>query len=163
MGRRSLLLVVSYTSRIDYPNSDSRPIIVILLQGHSNSDPSLSMDFNTDSHTSPSVDMDIDPYDLFRDDDDHQDDDYYQDTNYHKDMVVYLIDASPKVFNYDTVSAKRAGSKLRSRIVAEQSISKWCQMIEQLEDQVSEVLQEERQIKRKKLIFILLSVVFPNH
>ncbi|KAI3929106.1 hypothetical protein MKW92_027689 [Papaver armeniacum] len=41
--------------------------------------------------------------------------------------------------------AKRAGSKLRSRIVAEQSISKWCQTIEQLEDQVSEVLQEERE------------------
>ncbi|KAI3905685.1 hypothetical protein MKW92_028269, partial [Papaver armeniacum] len=83
------------------------------------------------------------------------------DTDYGKDMVVCL-DASPKVFNSDTVSAKRAGSKLRSRIVAEQSISKWCQMIEQLEDQVSEVLQEERHIKRMKLIFILLSVVFPN-
>ncbi|KAI3922627.1 hypothetical protein MKX01_006316 [Papaver californicum] len=41
--------------------------------------------------------------------------------------------------------AKRAGSKLRSRIVAEQSISKWCQTIEQLEDQVSEVLREERE------------------
>ncbi|OVA07484.1 Helicase [Macleaya cordata] len=41
--------------------------------------------------------------------------------------------------------AKRAGSKLRSRIVSEQSIAKWCQTIEQMEDQVAEVLQEERE------------------
>lgn len=40
--------------------------------------------------------------------------------------------------------AKRAGSKLKSRIVAEQSISKWCKIIEQMEDQVAAVLQEER-------------------
>ncbi|OVA19622.1 Helicase [Macleaya cordata] len=40
--------------------------------------------------------------------------------------------------------AKRAGSKLRSRIMSEQSIAKWCQTIELMEDQVSEVLQEER-------------------
>lgn len=40
--------------------------------------------------------------------------------------------------------AKRAGSKLKSRIVAEQSIHKWSQVIEQMEDQISEVLQEER-------------------
>ncbi|CAL0309750.1 unnamed protein product [Lupinus luteus] len=41
--------------------------------------------------------------------------------------------------------AKRAGSKLKSRIVAEQSIIKWSHMIEQMEDQVAEVLQEERE------------------
>ncbi|KAK6938969.1 Helicase, C-terminal [Dillenia turbinata] len=41
--------------------------------------------------------------------------------------------------------AKRAGSKLKSRIVAEQSITKWSQMIEQMEDQVAEILQEERE------------------
>ncbi|KAE9591041.1 putative RNA helicase [Lupinus albus] len=41
--------------------------------------------------------------------------------------------------------AKRAGSKLKSRIVAEQSILKWSHMIEQMEDQVAEVLQEERE------------------
>ncbi|KAI3464819.1 hypothetical protein Pfo_021482 [Paulownia fortunei] len=40
---------------------------------------------------------------------------------------------------------KRAGSRLRSRIVAEQSIKKWSQMIEQMEDQVSSILQEERE------------------
>ena len=39
---------------------------------------------------------------------------------------------------------KRAGSKLKSRIVAEQSIIKWCRMIEQMEDQVAAILQEER-------------------
>ncbi|XP_015074090.1 DEAD-box ATP-dependent RNA helicase 28 [Solanum pennellii] len=40
---------------------------------------------------------------------------------------------------------KRAGSRLKSRIVAEQSITKWAQVIEQLEDQVSAVMQEERE------------------
>ncbi|CAN4094003.1 unnamed protein product [Withania somnifera] len=40
---------------------------------------------------------------------------------------------------------KRAGSRLKSRIVAEQSITKWAQVIEQLEDQVSAILQEERE------------------
>ncbi|KHN30301.1 DEAD-box ATP-dependent RNA helicase 28 [Glycine soja] len=41
--------------------------------------------------------------------------------------------------------AKRAGSKLKSRIVAEQSIHKWSHIIEQMEDQISEVLHEERE------------------
>ncbi|XP_009798202.1 DEAD-box ATP-dependent RNA helicase 28 [Nicotiana sylvestris] len=40
---------------------------------------------------------------------------------------------------------KRAGSRLRSRIVAEQSIAKWAQVIEQLEDQVAAIMQEERE------------------
>ncbi|XP_076950948.1 DEAD-box ATP-dependent RNA helicase 28-like [Bidens hawaiensis] len=40
---------------------------------------------------------------------------------------------------------KRAGSKLKSRIVAEQSITKWSQIIEQMEDQVATVLREERE------------------
>lgn len=42
------------------------------------------------------------------------------------------------------LQVKRAGSRLKSRIVAEQSITKWAQVIEQLEDQVSAVMQEER-------------------
>ncbi|CAN1240518.1 DEAD-box ATP-dependent RNA helicase 28 [Linum grandiflorum] len=41
--------------------------------------------------------------------------------------------------------AKRVGSKLKSRIVAEQSITKWAQIIDQMEDQVAEVLQDERE------------------
>lgn len=40
---------------------------------------------------------------------------------------------------------KRAGSKLKSRIVAEQSITKWGQQIEQMEDQVASILREERE------------------
>ncbi|KAL8258270.1 hypothetical protein R6Q59_030311 [Mikania micrantha] len=40
---------------------------------------------------------------------------------------------------------KRAGSKLKSRIVAEQSITKWSQVIEQMEDQVASILREERE------------------
>ncbi|KAJ8538254.1 hypothetical protein K7X08_014794 [Anisodus acutangulus] len=40
---------------------------------------------------------------------------------------------------------KRAGSRLKSRIVAEQSITKWAQVIEQLEDQVAAIMQEERE------------------
>ncbi|KAF9683155.1 hypothetical protein SADUNF_Sadunf05G0183100 [Salix dunnii] len=41
--------------------------------------------------------------------------------------------------------AKRAGSKLRSRIAAEQSIIKWSHIIENMEKQVADVLQEERE------------------
>ncbi|XP_058098911.1 DEAD-box ATP-dependent RNA helicase 28 [Magnolia sinica] len=41
--------------------------------------------------------------------------------------------------------AKRAGSTLKNRIVAEQSILQWSQMIEQMEDQVASILQEERE------------------
>ncbi|KAG5542997.1 hypothetical protein RHGRI_015924 [Rhododendron griersonianum] len=41
--------------------------------------------------------------------------------------------------------AKRAGSKLKSRIVAEQSVTKWSQNIDQMEDNVAAVLQEERE------------------
>ncbi|VVA40216.1 PREDICTED: DEAD-box ATP-dependent RNA, partial [Prunus dulcis] len=41
--------------------------------------------------------------------------------------------------------AKRARSKLKSRIVAEQSIIKWSQIIEQMEDQVAAILLEERE------------------
>lgn len=41
--------------------------------------------------------------------------------------------------------AKRAGSKLLSRVVAEQSIAKWCQNIEQMEDDVASIIQEERE------------------
>ncbi|XP_075517082.1 DEAD-box ATP-dependent RNA helicase 28 [Primulina tabacum] len=40
---------------------------------------------------------------------------------------------------------KRAGSRLKSRIVSEQSIKKWCEIIEQMEDQVTSILQEERE------------------
>lgn len=47
-------------------------------------------------------------------------------------------------FSSTFLQAKRAGSKLKSRIVAEQSIVKWSQTIEQMEDQVSSILQEEK-------------------
>ncbi|KAL6555448.1 DEAD-box ATP-dependent RNA helicase 28 [Orobanche gracilis] len=40
---------------------------------------------------------------------------------------------------------KRDGSKLRGRIVAEQSIIKWSQIIEQMEGRISVILQEERE------------------
>ncbi|TYJ34882.1 hypothetical protein E1A91_A05G198500v1 [Gossypium mustelinum] len=40
--------------------------------------------------------------------------------------------------------AKRVGSKLKSRIVAEQSITKWSQKIEEMEEKVTEVIEEER-------------------
>ncbi|KAK3231850.1 hypothetical protein Dsin_003731 [Dipteronia sinensis] len=41
--------------------------------------------------------------------------------------------------------AKRVGSKLKSRIVAEQAITKWSQIIDQMEDQVAAILREERE------------------
>ncbi|XP_015875716.2 DEAD-box ATP-dependent RNA helicase 28 [Ziziphus jujuba] len=50
--------------------------------------------------------------------------------------------------------AKRAGSKLKSRIVAEQSIIKWSQTIEQMEDQVAAILQEkseERALRKAEM------------
>ncbi|KAL3845334.1 hypothetical protein ACJIZ3_002737 [Penstemon smallii] len=40
---------------------------------------------------------------------------------------------------------KRAGSRLKSRVVAEQSIKKWSQIIEQMEDHVNSIYQEERE------------------
>ncbi|KAE8674790.1 DEAD-box ATP-dependent RNA helicase 28 [Hibiscus syriacus] len=40
--------------------------------------------------------------------------------------------------------AKKVGSKLKSRIVAEQSIAKWSQKIEEMEEKVTEVIEEER-------------------
>ncbi|KAG4991110.1 hypothetical protein JHK87_024567 [Glycine soja] len=46
--------------------------------------------------------------------------------------------------------AKRAGSKLKSRIVAEQSIHKWSHIIEQMEDQISEA---ENMIAHREEIF----------
>ncbi|MQM02378.1 hypothetical protein Taro_035144 [Colocasia esculenta] len=41
--------------------------------------------------------------------------------------------------------AKRAGSQLKNRIVAEKSIAEWSRTIENMEDQVSDILQEERE------------------
>ncbi|KAK8971140.1 DEAD-box ATP-dependent RNA helicase 28 [Platanthera guangdongensis] len=41
--------------------------------------------------------------------------------------------------------AKRAGSKLRSRIVADRSVSEWSHFIEENEDQISSIIREERE------------------
>lgn len=41
--------------------------------------------------------------------------------------------------------AKRAGSKLRSRIVADRSIAEWSHFIEENEDQISSIIREERE------------------
>lgn len=41
--------------------------------------------------------------------------------------------------------AKRAGSKLKSRIVAELAINKWSQIVEEMEDQYVAVLREEKE------------------
>ncbi|CAO2833814.1 unnamed protein product [Amaranthus hypochondriacus] len=41
--------------------------------------------------------------------------------------------------------AKKAGSQLKNRIVAEQTINKWVHIIEQMEDQVATILQEEKE------------------
>lgn len=56
--------------------------------------------------------------------------------------VTFLTDNDRSVLK---AIAKRAGSKLKSRIVAELSIAKWSQIIEQMEDQVAAILQEERE------------------
>ncbi|WOL09700.1 DEAD-box ATP-dependent RNA helicase 28 isoform X2 [Canna indica] len=41
--------------------------------------------------------------------------------------------------------AKKAGSLLKSRIVAERPVTEWSKLIEQMEDQISAVIQEERE------------------
>ncbi|CAL9109276.1 unnamed protein product, partial [Musa textilis] len=41
--------------------------------------------------------------------------------------------------------AKKAGSQLKNRIVAERSVAEWSKLVEQMEDQISTVLQEERE------------------
>ncbi|KAL2895536.1 DEAD-box ATP-dependent RNA helicase 28 [Bienertia sinuspersici] len=41
--------------------------------------------------------------------------------------------------------AKKAGSKLKSRIVAEESINKWAKIVEQMENQVAAILREEKE------------------
>ncbi|CAN6988248.1 unnamed protein product [Brassica rapa subsp. trilocularis] len=43
------------------------------------------------------------------------------------------------------VIAKKVGSKLKSRIIPEQSIVKWSQIIDEMEDQYSTVIREERE------------------
>ncbi|CAN7110230.1 unnamed protein product [Brassica rapa subsp. narinosa] len=43
------------------------------------------------------------------------------------------------------VIAKKVGSKLKSRIISEQSIVKWSQIIDEMEDQYSAVIREERE------------------
>ncbi|OVA16206.1 SAP domain [Macleaya cordata] len=48
--------------------------------------------------------MDLDPEDLFRDDDDDPENEFYQERDYGKEMVVYLVDASPKMFNSVSIS-----------------------------------------------------------
>ncbi|XP_077229513.1 ATP-dependent DNA helicase 2 subunit Ku70-like protein [Tasmannia lanceolata] len=42
--------------------------------------------------------MDLDPEELFRDDEDDLDNDLYQEREFTKEFVVYLVDASPKMF-----------------------------------------------------------------
>ncbi|KAA8528760.1 hypothetical protein F0562_036115 [Nyssa sinensis] len=54
--------------------------------------------------------------------------------------------------------AKRAGSKLKSRIVSEQSITKWSLIIDEMEDQVAAIIQEERFAKSN--VFIMFSITF---
>ncbi|XP_062170512.1 ATP-dependent DNA helicase 2 subunit KU70 [Alnus glutinosa] len=43
--------------------------------------------------------MDLDPDDVFRDDDDDPDNEVYQERESTKELVVYLVDASPKMFS----------------------------------------------------------------
>ncbi|KAM7514544.1 hypothetical protein LguiA_004127 [Lonicera macranthoides] len=43
--------------------------------------------------------MDLDPDDVFRDDEEEPENDFYQERQASKELVVYLVDASPKMFN----------------------------------------------------------------
>ncbi|XP_078166668.1 DEA(D/H)-box RNA helicase family protein isoform X1 [Carex rostrata] len=41
--------------------------------------------------------------------------------------------------------AKKAGSQLKNRLVAEKPVSEWCKLIDEMEDQISNIFQEERE------------------
>lgn len=56
--------------------------------------------------------------------------------------VTFVTDSDRSLLKAIT---KRVGSKLKRRIVAEQSISKWSQIIDQMEEQVAAILEEERE------------------
>ncbi|KAJ4968377.1 hypothetical protein NE237_015078 [Protea cynaroides] len=43
--------------------------------------------------------MDLDPEDVFRDDDEDRENEFYQERDSTKELVVYLVDASPKMFS----------------------------------------------------------------
>lgn len=52
--------------------------------------------------------MELDPDDIFRDDEDDPDNDFYQERQASKELVVYLVDSSPKMFN--TICAGEDGN-----------------------------------------------------
>ncbi|CAH9129482.1 unnamed protein product [Cuscuta epithymum] len=56
--------------------------------------------------------------------------------------VTFVIDKDRSLLN---TIAKRAGSRLKNRIVSEKSIIRWAKIIEQMEEQVAEILEEERE------------------
>ncbi|XP_042063243.1 DEAD-box ATP-dependent RNA helicase 28-like [Salvia splendens] len=56
--------------------------------------------------------------------------------------VTFVTDEDRSLLN---AIVKRVGSRMRKRTVAEKSILKWSEIIEQMEDQVSSVLREERE------------------
>ncbi|CAH2078860.1 unnamed protein product [Thlaspi arvense] len=56
--------------------------------------------------------------------------------------VTFVTDSDRSLLK---VIAKKVGSKLKSRIIPEHSIAKWSQIIDEMEDQYSAVIREERE------------------
>ncbi|XP_042036137.1 DEAD-box ATP-dependent RNA helicase 28-like [Salvia splendens] len=56
--------------------------------------------------------------------------------------VTFVTDEDRSLLN---AIVKRVGSRVRNRTVAEQSIQKWSEIIEQMEDQVASILREEKE------------------
>ncbi|KAI8546268.1 hypothetical protein RHMOL_Rhmol07G0103800 [Rhododendron molle] len=50
--------------------------------------------------------MELDPDDIFRDEDDDPENEFYQEREASKEMVVYLVDASPKMFSATALQGK---------------------------------------------------------
>jgi hypothetical protein len=61
-------------------------------------------------------------------------------------------------FIWPTFQAKKAGSQLKSRIVAEKPVAECAQLIEQLEDQISIIIREEKLVSCWKLLAFVSSI-----
>ena len=81
-------------------------------------------------------------------------------------VIIALVLSVKLIFCYLGYKAKKVGSKLKSRIIPEQSIVKWSQIIDEMEDQYSAVIREERfhftsiKVLRYSLICLVLVLRF---
>lgn len=64
--------------------------------------------------------------------------------NYESLLLLYfLILMWAYTTTHTLLQAKKAGSQLKNRLVAEKPVAEWCRLIEEMEDQISTILLEE--------------------